>query len=64
MTDFPASMGKVAPRGLRNSGIENVEAAANYTEQQLLAIHGVGPKAIAIIKQELAKSGKKLRATR
>lgn len=30
------------------------------TERQLLALHGVGPKAVAILKAELEKQGRSL----
>lgn len=59
MSDFPSTMGKIAPRELAANGIHTLKQAAQYTEQELLAIHGVGPKAIRILKEELAK--KKLR---
>ncbi len=53
-------MGKVAPRELAVNGICTLEQAAQHTEQELLAIHGVGPKAIRIIKEELAKKNLQL----
>ena len=55
VSDFPATMGKVAPRELANNGIHTLKQATKYTERELLAIHGVGPKAVRIIKEELAK---------
>lgn len=54
-SDFPTSMGKIAPRELANNGIKTIEHAAKFTEKELLAIHGVGPKAVRIIKEELLK---------
>jgi len=54
-SDFPQTMGKVAPRELTANGIQTLKQAAQYTEKELLAIHGVGPKAVRIIKEELAK---------
>jgi predicted flap endonuclease-1-like 5' DNA nuclease len=60
-SDFPASMGKVAPRELIQNGIRNLDQAAKYTEAELLDIHGVGPKAVRIIQEELARDGRSLR---
>ena len=54
-------MGKVAPRSLKQRGIASPREASRFTEKELLAIHGVGPKAIRILKEELAKHGLRLR---
>jgi DNA-directed RNA polymerase alpha subunit len=54
-SDFPPTMGKVAPRELAANGIYTLQQTTQYTEEELLAIHGVGPKAVRIIKEELAK---------
>ncbi len=58
-SEFPASMGAVAQRSLMASGITTLKQVAARTEKELLAIHGVGPKAVRILKEELVK--KKLR---
>jgi len=50
-------LGKPATRALEARGITTVEQLVKLTEEELLAIHGVGPKAIAI----LAAAGVKLR---
>lgn len=54
-------MGKVAPRSLKAHGIMSPREASRFTEKELLAIHGVGPKAIRILKEELAKHGSGLK---
>ena len=59
--DFPKAMGKVAPRALILNGIKNLAQTTNYTEKELLAIHGVGPKAIRIINDELRKRNQSLK---
>lgn len=53
--DFPATMGRVASRELAANGVHTLKQVTKYTEKELLAIHGVGPKAVSIIKEELAK---------
>lgn len=63
MSDFPSSMGKVAPRELAVNGIHSLEQTTEYTEKELLAIHGVGPRAVRIIKEVLAKKNLSLKTT-
>lgn len=60
-TEFPRSMGKVAPRELAGNGITRYEQLTDWTERELLNIHGVGPKAIRILREELAARGLSLR---
>lgn len=56
-TEFPASMGKVAPRELANAGYTKLKQLTKVTEAELLKIHGVGPKAIRILREELKEKG-------
>ncbi|MDF1489642.1 helix-hairpin-helix domain-containing protein [Tessaracoccus caeni] len=60
-TEFPRSMGKVAPRELAVHGITRFAQLPEYTEKELLAIHGVGPKAIRILREELDARGMRFR---
>lgn len=55
--DFPVEMGKVAPRALKEHGINNIVQASKLTENELLKIHGVGPKAIRVLQDRLAQLG-------
>lgn len=57
MTEFPRRMGKVAPRELAAHGYTRYEQLTSVTPQELLKIHGVGPKAIRILEEELAERG-------
>ncbi|GAB08626.1 hypothetical protein GOARA_013_00700 [Gordonia araii NBRC 100433] len=56
-SEFPSSMGKVAPRELAANGITTFDQLTGYTARELLAIHGVGPKAIRILRDELGARG-------
>jgi uncharacterized protein YdhG (YjbR/CyaY superfamily) len=56
-TEFPASMGKVAPRELANAGYTRLKQLTKVSEADLLKIHGVGPKAIRILRELLAERG-------
>lgn len=50
-------MGKVAPRELALNGYTRYEQLTTMTSKELLKIHGVGPKAIRILEEELAARG-------
>lgn len=54
-------MGKPANAALTANGITVLEQLAGYTEKDLLAMHGVGPKAIRILKAELQNLGLSLK---
>lgn len=56
-TQFPASIGKVARRELAVHGLTRFEQLADRSERELLGIHGVGPKAIRILREELRSRG-------
>lgn len=55
--DLPNSMGKTAPRELQSAGVNSLQKASERTEKELLAIHGVGPKAIRIMKEAMKEKG-------
>jgi len=46
---------KPAQRALDMNGIKYLEDLTKITEEELLSLHGVGPKAIRILKAELSK---------
>ncbi len=52
-TEFPRTLGKVAPRELALHGLTRYDQLTEVTEKELLAIHGVGPKAVRILREEL-----------
>ncbi|WP_052666794.1 helix-hairpin-helix domain-containing protein [Nitriliruptor alkaliphilus] len=55
--DLPGAIGKTAARELAHHGITSLEQVAAHSQQELLAIHGVGPKAIRILGDALASRG-------
>ncbi|MFC7303931.1 MmcQ/YjbR family DNA-binding protein [Streptomyces monticola] len=59
--DLPAGIGRPATRALSGAGLTTLEQVAQHTESQLLALHGVGPKAIRILTETLAQRGLTLR---
>ncbi|EID77685.1 MULTISPECIES: hypothetical protein [Rhodococcus] len=56
-TEFPASMGKVSRRELASHGYTRFDQLTTVTANELSKIHGVGPKAIRILEEELAERG-------
>lgn len=57
---LPRSIGSPATRALLLAGITNLEQVAAHSEEQLLALHGVGPRAVRILKEVLSESGRRL----
>lgn len=63
MTQSPLSSGDIpkigapANRALELSGFTHLEHLTQVTEKELLALHGVGSKAIRILKAALAEKG-------
>ena len=46
-----------AHRALKNAGIETLEQLTQYREDELLALHGFGPKALGILRCVLTEYG-------
>jgi DNA-directed RNA polymerase alpha subunit len=55
-------IGQPAHRALLNVGITTLEQLTPYREEELLQLHGFGPKALGILKHVLAEQGLSLRA--
>lgn len=60
-TEFPHALGTVARRELAGHGITRYEQHPDLTTKDLLAIHGVGPKAVRILGDELVQRGLRFR---
>jgi predicted Fe-Mo cluster-binding NifX family protein len=54
-------LGAPAARALAAAGITTLEQVADWSEADLLALHGMGPKALGILKAALAAVGRSLR---
>ena len=48
---------KPAFRALETAGITTLIQLCNFSEQELLALHGVGPKAVSLLRDLLVKGG-------
>ncbi|MFD7437350.1 helix-hairpin-helix domain-containing protein, partial [Streptomyces sp. NPDC059861] len=55
--DLPAGIGKPATRALLGAGLATPEQVARRTQAELLALHGVGPKAVRILAEALQERG-------
>ena len=56
-SELPHAIGKVARRELALNGFTDLESLTVVSAAELLAIHGVGPKAVRILDAELAAQG-------
>ena len=55
--EFPEKIGKPATRALQGAGYIKLEQLTRLTEKDLLKLHGVGPKAIGILRLALEERG-------
>lgn len=56
--NFPAGIAQPALRALAAAGYTTLEQLTEVTEKDLFALHGMGTKAIRILRDALAASGK------
>jgi hypothetical protein len=56
-TEFPHGIGRVAKRELSANGYVRYADLTAVSARRLLAIHGVGPKAVRILGEELTRRG-------
>jgi predicted flap endonuclease-1-like 5' DNA nuclease len=61
LSALPAGIGRPATRALLGAGITSLEQVAARTEAQLLTLHGLGPRAIQILKVHLSARNLALR---
>ena len=56
-TEYPTRLGRTARRELAVHGFTRYDQLTRVSSHDLLRIHGVGPKAIQILSEELAARG-------
>ncbi|GAA4204960.1 hypothetical protein GCM10022252_64710 [Streptosporangium oxazolinicum] len=56
-TDIPADIGRPARGALAAAGYTTLAQVASTTERELLRLHGVGPKAVRLLREALAERG-------
>ncbi|HBD64333.1 MAG TPA: hypothetical protein DC038_07855 [Clostridiales bacterium] len=59
--DFLKKLYKPARSAFEHEGINNFEKLASLSKEELLLIHGVGPKSLPIVVECLNEVGMKLR---
>lgn len=52
VTEIPRRVGAPALRAFTNAGYTTIEDLLAVDEKELLALHGVGPRAIRILREE------------
>ncbi|GLX67937.1 DNA-binding protein [Paenibacillus glycanilyticus] len=62
LSNLPNKLSKPAQRAFANAGYAKLEQFAELTEAEVLALHGVGPTAIVLLRQALAEKGLAFRA--
>lgn len=55
--DFPKAIAQPAMRALKAAGYTQLSQLATVTERDLLKLHGMGPKAVGILRDALAERG-------
>ena len=56
-TDFPFSIGRPAGNALKHAGYFRLKQLGKISEAELLQLHGVGPKAVGILRELLKEQG-------
>jgi predicted flap endonuclease-1-like 5' DNA nuclease len=54
---LPQGIGRPATRALEAAGYTSLEQLAQVNERDLLKLHGVGPKAVRVLREALAERG-------
>ena len=55
--EFPRELGTVALHALTSNGYTGLDELALVRASELLSLHGIGPKAIRILSEQLSKRG-------
>jgi predicted flap endonuclease-1-like 5' DNA nuclease len=56
-TGLPRGIGAPATRALAAAGYTRLSRLAGVSEEELKALHGVGPKALRVLREALAEHG-------
>ncbi|MBP6037827.1 MAG: hypothetical protein KA604_00620 [Candidatus Saccharimonas sp.] len=53
--EFPKAIGRPATNALLNAGITTLKQVNEMSDAELLSLHGVGPKAVRILREYIAQ---------
>ncbi|MCH6269522.1 DNA-directed RNA polymerase subunit alpha C-terminal domain-containing protein [Neobacillus citreus] len=56
-SDLPEKLAKPARRALEGAGIFRLDQLSKLSEEEILKLHGMGPKALGQIREALAAKG-------
>lgn len=56
-TDFPHGIGRPARRALQAAGYTRLDQLAGVREADLAKLHGMGPKALGVLRSALSERG-------
>jgi hypothetical protein len=56
-SDLPNGLAKPAQRALAGAGYSHLEQLTGVSEGEVLALHGMGPKAMRLLREALAEKG-------
>jgi hypothetical protein len=62
--DFPPGLSRPALRALAGAGYTHLDQLAGASEAEILALHGMGPKGVDILRRALAEKGMAFAAAR
>lgn len=60
--DLPTNISKPAQRALATAGITTLRQLEKHTEEELLTLHGMGPKALGQLREALKAIGKQFKS--
>jgi hypothetical protein len=60
--NFPPAIGQPALRALVNAQLTTLESLTSITEAELLKLHGMGPKAVRILRDAMLLRGVQFRS--
>lgn len=63
-SDLPPDLAEPAHRALTQAGYSSLEDVAEATEADLLALHGMGPTALARLRRALEATGRSFASSR
>ncbi len=55
---LPAGLSQPAQRALAGAGITNLDQLSGYSESEIKKLHGIGPRALDLLRSALAARGK------
>ncbi|MCM3765187.1 DNA-binding protein [Neobacillus niacini] len=56
-SNLPESLSKPAKRALQGAGYVRLEQLTKVREAEIMQLHGMGPKALELLKKSLAEMG-------